>query len=122
MIEKNVAARHACNAIMELGLQVARDEQLDPESIRLMWKRVIETATEFIGGVEDDADQLPPLSQVQTLSPSFYDDDDEFPFGKYEGKAFRVIPENYWAWLSRQDWVEHRWPHVHNYMVENELD
>ncbi len=46
-------------------------------------------------------------------------DNDPMPFGKHEGEAMLNVPASYLLWLSKQDWVEEKYPLVWAYIEDN---
>lgn len=34
-----------------------------------------------------------------------------FPFGNHKGKPFEQVPDKYWDWVEKQEWL-HKWPSV----------
>lgn len=120
-LQQNVNAREAANVVVELGLTVASDEGLEPEQVRRMWQYVMEIAAELIGDrlVEP---QPQPVSVAQEWSTVGLDslDDEEFPFGKHAGERFADVPDSYYKWLAKQDWID-KWPDVLDYIQENDL-
>lgn len=129
-IEQNVKVRQASNTLIELGISLAKYEELEPEAVRWMWKCLIETASELIG------EQILPLKSTMRLpvverygaeapsappAPPAPWDHDLFPFGSHEGETYSQIPDNYFRWLSQQPWIE-KWPDVLAYIQEHELD
>ena len=125
-IEQNVQARQAANAVVELGITLAKDEGLEPEQVRRMWQCVREIAGGLIG--EKDINPEPESLTIKdewTTTSTRYDseslDEEPFPFGKYEGERYGDVPDSYFKWLSQQDWIE-KWPDVLVYIQENDLD
>ncbi len=128
-IEQNVKARSASNALIELGITMAREEGLSIDHVRLFWRFVMQTASELIGEVEPEpAEPDPPkekpwkwkgLNRPHTV-PS---DDDPFPFGspKKKGQTFGQVDDGYYSWLARQEWIEEH-PRVLAYIQEHDLD
>lgn len=37
-----------------------------------------------------------------------------FPFGNHKGKHFDQVPQNYWDWIEKQEWLD-KWPAVKAY-------
>ena len=123
----NVLARRVANEIVELGCTLAREEGLaeHPEHVRRCWQYVMETCADLIGDrvIEENkpVDRTPnvaihPLSNVTSSL-----DDEPFPFGKHKDEPYGKVPDSYFRWLSKQDWIEH-WPEVLDYIQENDLD
>jgi hypothetical protein len=40
------------------------------------------------------------------------------PFGKYKGRAMKIVPATYLDWLRGQTWLE-EWPLVQEYIERN---
>jgi uncharacterized protein (DUF3820 family) len=119
-IERNVAARKASNTLVELGISLGKDERLDPEGFRLMWKHVIETASQLIGVEEPQPETSIPAKAVSSVVP--YEDNDTMPFGKHQGTILGEVPDDYFKWLAQQDWLEDKWPRLLAYIEQYDLD
>lgn len=121
-LQRNVNARKAANTVVELGITAANDEGFEPDQVRRMWQYVVAIASKL--AEERVVKPKPkPLSIAQEWSAVGADsmDDEGFPFGKHEGERFEDIPDSYFQWLARQDWID-KWPHVLDYLQENGFD
>jgi hypothetical protein len=110
-IEQNVAARKAADALMGLGIDLAKEEGLDAEHVRLMWQRVIELVRELIGEDDNEKDNEPEPSGIvfrviNSKNDGRLTDDDIMPWGKYRGERLGDVPDDYLDWLGKQDWIE----------------
>lgn len=132
-IEKNVDARRAANTVVELGITVAKDEGLEPDAVRHMWKCVIETASGLIGedSVLDAIAARKALADPERISfedgrkelglDGTVSDDDPFPFGTHKDTSYGEVPDSHYKWLAKQPWID-KWPDVLGYIQENDLD
>ena len=124
-IEQNVRAREASNTLVELGIALAKDEGLSPAAVRHMWECVLDTVAQLIGGdkvissaVVIDGGERPSFQIADLDCPA---DDDLFPFGEHKGESYGDVPDNYYGWLAKQDWID-RWPPVVAYIQAKGLD
>jgi len=125
-IEQNVQARHAANAVVELGISLAKDEGFEAEQVRRMWQCVREIAAELIGEKDINPEPESVTIKEEWTTTSTREDDksldhEPFPFGQYEGERYGDVPDSHFKWLSQQDWIE-KWPDVMAYIQENNLD
>ena len=44
-----------------------------------------------------------------------------FPFGSHKGKTFEHVPEKYWDWLSKQEWLD-KWPSVKSHCLKRDKE
>lgn len=121
----NVAARRVANEIMDLGITLAKEEGLAeyPESVRKMWKHVMENCAELIGEelCQEKGAGAQVMAAKSTRTPvECVDDDEPFPFGKYKDQPYSEVPDSYFEWLAEQDWIQ-KWHDVWDYIQANDL-
>jgi len=115
-LESNVAASKAAKELMDLGLDLARETGLNPEQIRRYWSSVAQMAAELVG--DDLLCARCKAGMLRELTPDGkrwrpaedrgrrLNDDDRMPFGRYKDQRLGDVPDDYFRWLLRQDWIE----------------
>lgn len=99
----NVRCRTAAESLVELGLDVCRDEKLDP---RRFWV-VVATKAMDMAGITKEYHQQHGLGKRNAITPMDEQECRRFGserilFGQHEGKRYDEIPLSYLAWLSEQ--------------------
>ena len=52
--------------------------------------------------------------------PQPLNDDSRMPFGKHRGERMEDVPEEYWEWLSNQEWFD--WNSPVGQYIENNVE
>lgn len=125
-IEDNVTTRKHATDIIDYALDVAKSEEYGPESVRLLFRNIIELACSVVDeqvlcrrckkqliGREKEEEEL---KRARAGAPPL-EDDDLMPFGKHKDKPMDEVPDSYLEWFLEQDWCD-RWPSVKSYAEE----
>lgn len=130
-VEQNVASRKAANELVELGVSLAREYNLDNAHIRLFWQHVMEISAQLIND-QVLCDVCKKAIQNGTLAArnrstdgnrwrnpqdrgKRFNDHDLMPFGKFKDQPLGNVPPDYLDWLATQPWIE-KWPALLEYI------
>jgi len=114
-IAENVTATRAAKELMDLGLDLARETGLSVEQVRRYWSSVAEMAAQIVG--DDLLCARCKAGMLRELTPDGrwrksedrgkrLTDDDRMPWGKYKDERLGDIPDSYFKWLLRQEWID----------------
>ena len=132
-IAERVALREQAKMVLEFGLEIVSEEKLSGADLEHFWCCLIdlisEQSKEAIGRFCKEHQFVEPsVRKTTSARHSSYpereaalDDESEMPFGKHEGERLMDVPDDYFHWLSQQDWIEH-WPALLEYIQQNDLD
>ena len=122
-IESNIAARNLATEFVDMGVEFAAEQGLVDESFRHFWGCVIEFSVNLVDEKvlcsDCNAEAISRDDKVRTVketkvSEPVISDEDIFPWGKYKGRTFGDVPDDYFQWFLSQDWCDN-WPDIVEY-------
>lgn len=109
-IADNVTSRKVAEEAVSMVLDYVREAELSPEASRKAILAARDALSRVLG--KDDVKPDDPVKRTPDANPAVsqrataWDDDTEMPWGKYKDTPLGEIPDHYFAWLARQDWIE----------------
>jgi len=112
-IARNIQIHNLSNDLMDLGMDMCKENGLNPEEYKRFWGLVVESAKQLVGTPKTEKKEKkkskPPSRPSQRLN-----DNDRMPWGKHEGENLGDVPRDYWRWFLSQDWCD-KWPDLVEY-------
>jgi hypothetical protein len=113
-IKDNIKARKAAQELMDMGITLAKENDLPPEHVRIYWQHIVDSSLKLIGEKQKPPNENSKKPNRVKSSKRLQDDDLMF-FGKHKGEKLIDVPEDYLKWLANQDWID-QYPDLVEYL------